>query len=192
MNAFRYLLEAVQWGFLGYFILLNTIYVSLALIAIYRLRRYMGGVAAAERVYTHLQMPVSLVVPAYNEEGSIATSVRALLQLRAARREAPVLARKHDPVRAFIRTDDDHAVVEAVPDARRIETIAGIPGPEICDHHPALRQHGVAASDETQETDRGDECCDPQSVGEPLPQDTQLVVNSHGASPREAFFWVIS
>ncbi len=82
MNAFRHILEAVQWGFLGYFILLNTIYVALALIAIYRLRRYMGGVAAAERVYTHLQMPVSLVVPAWNEEASIATSVRALLQLR--------------------------------------------------------------------------------------------------------------
>ena len=82
MNVLRHALEAVQWGFLGYFILLNAIYIGLAFIAIYRLRRYMGGVAAAERVYTHLQMPVSLVVPAYNEEGSIATSVRALLQLR--------------------------------------------------------------------------------------------------------------
>ena len=57
----------MQWGFLGYFILLNTIYLGLAFIAIYRLRRYMGGVSAAERVYSHLQMPVSLVVPAYNE-----------------------------------------------------------------------------------------------------------------------------
>jgi cellulose synthase/poly-beta-1,6-N-acetylglucosamine synthase-like glycosyltransferase len=82
MNALRHVLTAVQWGFLGYFVVLNVFYLGLAFIAMYRLRRYMGGVAAAERVYTHLQMPVSLVVPAYNEEGSIATSVRALLQLR--------------------------------------------------------------------------------------------------------------
>ena len=82
MNAFRHALSAVQWGFLGYFVVLNVFYVGLAIIAMFRLRRYMGGVAAAERVYTHLQMPVSLVVPAYNEEGSIVTSVRALLQLR--------------------------------------------------------------------------------------------------------------
>ena len=82
MNVFRHALSAVQWGFLGYFVVLNVFYVGLAIIAMFRLRRYMGGVAAAERVYTHLQMPVSLVVPAYNEEGSIVTSVRALLQLR--------------------------------------------------------------------------------------------------------------
>jgi cellulose synthase/poly-beta-1,6-N-acetylglucosamine synthase-like glycosyltransferase len=82
MGAFHGFLTAVQWGFLGYFIVLNVFYVGLAFVAMYRLRRYMGGVAAAERVYTHLQMPVSLVVPAYNEEGSITTSVRALLQLR--------------------------------------------------------------------------------------------------------------
>ena len=69
MNFLRHALEAVQWGFLGYFILLNAIYLGLAFIAMYRLRRYMGGVAAAERVYSHLQMPVSLVVPAYNEAG---------------------------------------------------------------------------------------------------------------------------
>ncbi|MGQ0383242.1 MAG: glycosyltransferase family 2 protein [Gammaproteobacteria bacterium] len=78
----RAFLEAVQWGFLGYFILLNLIYLGLAFIALFGLRRYMGGISAAERVYSHLQMPVSLVVPAYNEAATIATSVRALLQLR--------------------------------------------------------------------------------------------------------------
>jgi cellulose synthase/poly-beta-1,6-N-acetylglucosamine synthase-like glycosyltransferase len=79
---FRDFLDVVQWGFLGYFVLLNTIYLGLAFLALYRLRRYMGGISAAERVYSHLQMPVSLVVPAYNEAATITTSVRALLQLR--------------------------------------------------------------------------------------------------------------
>ncbi|HXV40826.1 MAG TPA: glycosyltransferase, partial [Steroidobacteraceae bacterium] len=78
----RVLLTAVQWGFLGYFIVLNVIYLGLAFIALHGLRRYMRGASAAERVYSHLQIPISLVVPAYNEEATIATSVRALLQLR--------------------------------------------------------------------------------------------------------------
>jgi cellulose synthase/poly-beta-1,6-N-acetylglucosamine synthase-like glycosyltransferase len=82
VTLLHHALGVVQWGFLGYFILLNAIYLGLAFIALYRLGRYMGGISAAERVYSHLQMPVSLVVPAYNEAATIATSVRALLQLR--------------------------------------------------------------------------------------------------------------
>jgi cellulose synthase/poly-beta-1,6-N-acetylglucosamine synthase-like glycosyltransferase len=78
----RGLLVGVQWLFLGYFVVLNVIYISLAFIALYGLRRYMRGATAAERVYSHLQMPVSMIVPAYNEAATIATSVRALLQLR--------------------------------------------------------------------------------------------------------------
>ena len=77
----RDFLDAVQWGFLGYFIVLNMIYLGLAFLALFGLRRYMGGISAAERVYSHLQMPVSLVVPAYNEAATITTSIRALLQL---------------------------------------------------------------------------------------------------------------
>jgi cellulose synthase/poly-beta-1,6-N-acetylglucosamine synthase-like glycosyltransferase len=80
--SLRGFLEAVQWGFLGYFVLLNVIYLGLAFVALYGLRRYMSGISATERVLSHLQMPVSLVVPAYNEEATITTSIRALLQMR--------------------------------------------------------------------------------------------------------------
>ncbi len=80
--SLRWLLTGVQWGFLGYFIVLNTIYLGLAFVALFGLRRYMKGLSATERVYSHLQMPISLVVPAYNEAATIATSIRALLQLR--------------------------------------------------------------------------------------------------------------
>ena len=82
MNALRHLLTAVQWGFLGYFILLNALYLAFAFLAVWRLRGYMGGRSAAERVYSHLQMPISLVVPAYNEAATITTSCKTLLQLR--------------------------------------------------------------------------------------------------------------
>ena len=80
--SLRVVLEGVQWIFLAYFVLLDLIYLGLSCVALFGLRRYMGGVSAAERVYSHLQMPVSLVVPAYNEAATIATSIRALLQLR--------------------------------------------------------------------------------------------------------------
>lgn len=79
---FRQVITAVQWGFLGYFIVLNAMYLAFAFLAMWRLRGYMGGRSAAERVYSHLQMPISLVVPAYNEAATITTSVKALLQLR--------------------------------------------------------------------------------------------------------------
>jgi cellulose synthase/poly-beta-1,6-N-acetylglucosamine synthase-like glycosyltransferase len=75
------LLEVVQWLFLGYFVLLNFTYLGLNFVALFGLRRYMVGASAAEHVYSHLQMPVSLIVPAYNEATTIASSIRALLQL---------------------------------------------------------------------------------------------------------------
>ena len=80
--SLRWILTAIQWGFLGYFVVLNAIYLGLAFVALFGLRRYMKGLSATERVYSHLQMPISLVVPAYNEAATIATSIRALLQLR--------------------------------------------------------------------------------------------------------------
>ena len=78
----RAFLAGVQWMFLGYFVLLNVIYLGLAFIALIGLRRHMRGASAAERVYSHLQVPVSMIVPAFNEAATIANSVRALLQLR--------------------------------------------------------------------------------------------------------------
>ena len=76
------LLVAVQWVFLGFFLLLNGTYLALNGIAIVGMRRYLHASGAAERVYAHLELPVSLIVPAYNEQATIVASVRALLQLR--------------------------------------------------------------------------------------------------------------
>ncbi len=119
MNVFRHFLNAVQWGFLAYFIVLNAIYLGLAFIAIFRLRRYMGGMSAAERVYSHLQMPVSLVVPAYNEEQTIATSIRALLQLRYQHFEIVVVndGSKDDTLATLIREFE----MTPFPEAYRVQ-----------------------------------------------------------------------
>ncbi len=75
-------LESVQWVFLAYFLLLNGTYLTLTASALFGLRRYLSGGNAAERVYARLEIPISLIVPAYNEEATIVASVRALLQLR--------------------------------------------------------------------------------------------------------------
>jgi cellulose synthase/poly-beta-1,6-N-acetylglucosamine synthase-like glycosyltransferase len=84
-------ITGAQWAFLAFFLLLNGTYLLLNGIAIFGMRRYMSGSRAAERVYAHLQMPVSLIVPAYNEEATIVSSVRALLQLRYQRFEVIVV-----------------------------------------------------------------------------------------------------
>lgn len=75
-------LESVQWVFLAYFLMLNGTYLALTASALFGLRRYLSGGNAAERVYARLEIPISLIVPAYNEEATIVASVRALLQLR--------------------------------------------------------------------------------------------------------------
>jgi len=78
MMSFRHVITAVQWGFLGYFIVLNTLYLGFAFIAVWRLRSYMGGRSAAEPVYSDLQMPVPPGVPAYHRPATIAAPVRPL------------------------------------------------------------------------------------------------------------------
>jgi cellulose synthase/poly-beta-1,6-N-acetylglucosamine synthase-like glycosyltransferase len=71
----------LQVGFIGYFIALNAGYLGLNLMSMASLQRYMrsrpGGAA-----YLGIEPAVSLLVPAYNEEATIRTSVRSMLQLQ--------------------------------------------------------------------------------------------------------------
>lgn len=74
---------AAQWFFFGYFVLLNAGYLALNGCAAVAMRRYLE-----ERVLEGMPSaiagqgpPVSVVVPAYNEEATIAASVRSMLQL---------------------------------------------------------------------------------------------------------------
>ncbi len=74
---------SAQWVFVSYFIAINLGYLSLNLIATAGIRRYLqiADQYEAEGVFSSLDLPISVVVPAYNESVSIITSVRALLQL---------------------------------------------------------------------------------------------------------------
>ena len=73
----------VEGFFLAYFVLLNTGYLLLNLLSLLSLRRYMEGqrLANLPPSFHGFDLPISLLVPAYNEATSIAASVRSLLQL---------------------------------------------------------------------------------------------------------------
>lgn len=78
------LVETGQWVFLGYFVLMNGAYLLLNFNALLALREYFLGrrVDVLPRAYSDYEMPITIIVPAYNEQATIVASVRALLQLR--------------------------------------------------------------------------------------------------------------
>lgn len=82
MSAQAWIIGA-QWFFLLYFIGINAGYLLLNLLSFGSLRRYVQthGGAASLRLYAGFEPPVSILVPAYNEEATIAASVQSLLQL---------------------------------------------------------------------------------------------------------------
>ncbi len=75
--------EIGQWLFLGYFVAINAGYLLLYACALVAVRGHLRARLLDElpRAYSGLEPPVSILVPAYNEEATIATSVRSMLQL---------------------------------------------------------------------------------------------------------------
>src|SRR4029078_5533193 len=76
-------LLAAQWFFLAYFVVLNAGYLTLTLRSPGCIRRYLDSHTLDDlpRASSGFEQPVSILVPAYNEEATIASSVRSLLQL---------------------------------------------------------------------------------------------------------------
>lgn len=73
-----------QVGFIGYFVLLNGGYLTLNVLSMISLRRYMRQRAElGETVpYLGVEPAVSILVPAFNEEATIRTSILSLMQLQ--------------------------------------------------------------------------------------------------------------
>ena len=81
MNWTR-LLDALQWFFLLYFIAINIGYILLNLLSIRALKNYMEAEGLAELpAHSGYEPPISILIPAYNEEARIVDLVRSLLQL---------------------------------------------------------------------------------------------------------------
>lgn len=74
---------AAQWFFLAYFIGINSGYILLNLLSLGSIRRYVEEHSLDDlpRKLSGFELPVSMLVPAYNEETTIAASVRSMLQL---------------------------------------------------------------------------------------------------------------
>lgn len=77
------MLEWMQWLFFAYFICINLAYLALNYISAFSIFRYMRdhGSQYLLKNFTSYQPPVSILVPACNEQGSIVSSVRSLLRL---------------------------------------------------------------------------------------------------------------
>jgi cellulose synthase/poly-beta-1,6-N-acetylglucosamine synthase-like glycosyltransferase len=77
------LLLGVQWLFFGYFILIYAVYAGLNVMAMIQIRRYLNvaSLTDADNVFSTLDLPISVIVPAYNESSTIITATRAMLQL---------------------------------------------------------------------------------------------------------------
>jgi cellulose synthase/poly-beta-1,6-N-acetylglucosamine synthase-like glycosyltransferase len=75
--------EVAQWFFLLYFVGLNLAYLVLNALSLLALPRELETrlIHVLPRVHSGYEPPVSVIVPAYNEEATIAASVRSMLQL---------------------------------------------------------------------------------------------------------------
>lgn len=76
-------LEWMQWLFFAYFISINLAYLALNYISAFSIFRYMRdhGSQYLVKNFASYQPPVTILVPAFNEQGSIVSSVHSLLQL---------------------------------------------------------------------------------------------------------------
>lgn len=83
MTTQQLIIEFVTWFVLCYFIALNGSYLLLNLLSLRTLHRRGQEQFLDElpQAYSGLEPPVSILVPAYNEETTIAASIRSMLQL---------------------------------------------------------------------------------------------------------------
>ncbi|SDP81141.1 glycosyltransferase family 2 protein [Lentzea jiangxiensis] len=85
LDVISTVIVVANWFVLAYFLLLNTSYLGLILLAVREFRRHLRRrpYAGFDEAYTNpLTLGVSVVMPAHNEEATIVESVNAMLALR--------------------------------------------------------------------------------------------------------------
>ena len=72
-----------QWFFLAYFICISGVYLSLNIICAFSLKKHMPSLTleSLPQVFTGMEPPVSIIVPAYNESAIIIASIHSMLHL---------------------------------------------------------------------------------------------------------------
>ncbi len=83
MTIYLEAMVALQGFFLLYFLVVNSGYLMLNMLAYVGMRRHLGGqiLESIPQAYASFMPPVSVLVPAYNEARTIASSVLSQLQL---------------------------------------------------------------------------------------------------------------
>lgn len=73
----------IEWFFLAYFIAINVGYLTLNFICVFSLRKSVpeGILKDLPQIYSGLEPPVTIIVPAYNEEATIVASIRSILHM---------------------------------------------------------------------------------------------------------------
>ncbi len=86
-------LASLEWIFIAYFIMFNGSYIALNLLSLLSLRRHMDrhSLDHLPSAYSSFDPPISVLVPAFNEEATVVASVRSLLQLDYAEFEIVVI-----------------------------------------------------------------------------------------------------
>jgi cellulose synthase/poly-beta-1,6-N-acetylglucosamine synthase-like glycosyltransferase len=75
--------QTITWLMVGYFLAIHGIYLMLTLLAaraLYRNQRY-REIESLPLSYSLLTLPISVLVPAFNEETTIVATVESLLQI---------------------------------------------------------------------------------------------------------------
>ncbi len=82
MNLSNWIM-AIQWLFLLYFIGINSGYLMLNVLSYGSLKKYLEEHSLDDlpRSYSNFEPPISVLIPAYNEEATITSSIHSILQL---------------------------------------------------------------------------------------------------------------
>lgn len=140
MSVLRYSLEAFALLAFGYFAVLNVVYVlftAFAWRAVAHYRRASSYAAVEETFASPLTPPISILLPAFNEQAGIVESVRSLLSLRYPEYEVIVVndgstdATLSELAAAFELLPARKALRNRIPSARVRATYASRRHPEL-------------------------------------------------------------
>ena len=119
-----------QWFFLGYFIALALGYLSLNVLAMFAIGKHTRAARTEylPRAYHAFLPPVSVLVPAYNEEANITSSVQAMLQLAYPEHEVVVIndGSKDKTLAVLIEDFDLYPVPESTDQALPTQTVRAV------------------------------------------------------------------
>lgn len=137
------LIAITGWFFLLYFVALTALYLCLNVVAFRVISRSMHYRNLDEGVslYTGFELPITLLVPAYNEEATIANSVHSLLQLSYPEFEVVVI--NDGATDATLQVLIEEFSLQPVPEAYRIQ----IPTQPIKTVYRSTRYHNLRVVD---------------------------------------------